>query len=132
MTPAALRLIRDTFGLADYALPDESFTIEHDGRVLSHVGLFWRTITLTGHGPLDVGGIGLVCTDPQWRRLGLATRLLEAARRRSCLHCRPHLALFAGRAESALYGALGYTQTNVEHFHTFPPVGHVKDTGGSW
>jgi GNAT superfamily N-acetyltransferase len=68
----------------------------------------------------------------QWRRLGLASALLEAARRRSALHGRPHLALYAGEAESRLYRTLGYQPTNVQELLTFPPVGRVKDTGERW
>jgi GNAT superfamily N-acetyltransferase len=132
VTPSALYLIREVFGIGEYPLPEESLTVEHDGRCISHVGLFWRTITLTGHGPLDVGGVGLVCTATGWRRLGLATALLEAARRRSALHGRPHLALYAGEAESALYRSLGYQPTNVQHLLTFPPVGRVANPGGEW
>lgn len=132
MTPSSLYLIRHVFGIADYPLPDESFTAEHNGECISHVGIFWRRLTLTGHGLLDVGGIGLVCTHPQWRRHGLASGLLEAARRRCALHGRPHVALFAGEAESAWYHAHGFTSTNVEHLLTLPPVGHIASTDPAW
>lgn len=132
MTPAALHLIRAAFGAGDYPLPDESIEACERGRVISHVGLFWREIRLDSHGPLLIGGVGLVCTDPGWRRLGLATALLETARRRSALHGRPHLGLFAGPQESALYRTLGYQPTNVEHFLTFPPIGRVHAIGDRW
>lgn len=135
----SLALIRDTFGSASYPMPDESFEITHDGRVISHVGLFWRTITTTA-GPLPVGGVGLVCTHPEWRRLGLASTLLRAAWRRSRLHGREHLACFAGNP--ALYEGLGFIRVpEVEHFMVTagrsesqgaPLLPVVTDTNGSW
>lgn len=132
MTNASLRLIRETFAGCDYSLPDESIEVWWDGLVISHVGLFWRTIMLAEHGPLEIGGVGLVVTQPSWRRLGLATSLLEAARRRSALHGRPYLALFAGRTEQRLYRSLGYTGTNIPTLLTLPDVGDVADTCGKW
>lgn len=132
MTIGALSLIRECFGMAEYPLPDESIQVDLRGEVISHVGLFWRTITLAGHGPLEVGGVGLVCTRAGWRRLGLASACLEVARRRSALHGRPHLALFAGANEQSLYRGLGYTGTNIDTLLTFPAVGDVTDTRGKW
>jgi GNAT superfamily N-acetyltransferase len=132
VTTGSLRLIRETFAGCAYSLPDESVEVELDGRVISHVGIFWRTIELLEYGPLEVGGVGLVVTHPQWRRLGLATACMEVARRRSALHGRPHLALFAGPLEQRLYRTLGYTETNVPTLLTLPMVGDVLDKGERW
>lgn len=133
MTIGGLRLIREAFAGCGYSLPDESIEVTIDGLVVCHVGIFWRTIMLAEHGRLEVGGVGLVTTQQTWRRLGLATACLEAARRRSALHGRPYLALFAGRAESALYKAVGYTETNVETLLTLPMIfTPILDTGERW
>lgn len=107
MNGHALDLIRSWFPGDGYPLPDESMVVERHGEIVSHVGLFWRTLE-TDRGPLDVGGIGLVCTHPTWRGLGLATALLQTAYRRSCLHQRPVVALYAGEAESVFYLARGF------------------------
>jgi GNAT superfamily N-acetyltransferase len=133
VTPYALRLIRECFPGSLYPLPDESVETSVDGLVVCHVGIFWRTLELVEHGPYEVTGIGLVCTHPSWRRLGLATTLLEVARRRGALHSRPLLALFAGQSESALYRVLGYGDTNVPTLLTLPLLDTpVTDRGERW
>lgn len=131
MTSDALSLIRSVFGGSNYALPDESVEACLDGQVISHAGLFWRTID-TEHGPCPIGGIGLVCTAAGWRRGGLATALMEAARRRSSQHGRPCMALFAG--DGSLYEDLGYIKAaGHDHLYTYG-LAHtvVTDTRGLW
>lgn len=131
MTSDALSLIRSIFGGAHYALPDESVETCLDGQVISHAGLFWRTID-TEHGPVEIGGVGLVCTSNGWRRAGLASALLEVARRRSALHARPCMALFAGNG--SLYESLGYIKAaGHEHLYTYGlGATLVTDTRGVW
>lgn len=133
MNGPSLALIRSCFPGEAYALPDESILVERHGEVVSHVGLFWRTVE-TEHGPLDVGGIGLVCTHPTWRGCGLASGLLNVAYRRSRLHQRPHAMLFAGEVETAFYAARGFRSVpGVEHLLVAGgAIPRVLSTGGYW
>jgi GNAT superfamily N-acetyltransferase len=49
-----------------------------DGRIVSHVGVTERTITVDGQA-MRVGGVGGVATPPEWRKQGLATEALKEA-----------------------------------------------------
>lgn len=132
MSPSSLSLIRSCFPGSGYALPDESVETCLRGEAISHVGVFWRNID-TSRGTLDVGGIGLVCTHPNWRRLGLATALLDVAFRRVQLHNITRCALYAGRAEAEFYLPHGFKPTNVEHLYiSGPDVGQVFGVPALW
>jgi GNAT superfamily N-acetyltransferase len=111
-----LALIRECFPGAEIKPPDLSLQIEvganngHAPDVISHVGLYWRTLRFRDI-EVPVAGIGAVCTDPAHRREGHASHLLEAA------HA---LAVGRGVTMAALFSDLddfyephGYLGTNV-------------------
>jgi len=76
-----------------------------DGRPVSLVGLFQRDIVLAGtrHGSCAIGS---VCTDPDYRGQGLATRLLKDARERTIRNGGDIFLISGGRG---LYTRQGYT-----------------------
>jgi aminoglycoside 2'-N-acetyltransferase I len=49
-----------------------------DGELVGHLAVLKRTVT-AGDTPIDVGGIGAVTTHEAWRRLGVASALLDRA-----------------------------------------------------
>ncbi len=89
---------------------DLSFVARTEGRIVGHVQLVLREQRASGGAYIKVGGVANVCTDPGYRRRGIATALLkmahEAARREGCAYA----CLFTGRGEIAhgLYRKLGY------------------------
>jgi predicted acetyltransferase len=100
----------------DIAAPpgDLVYGISADRIVVSHLDLYWKTIRVAGE-PVEVAAIGQVCTLPEYRRLGLATSLLEAAHDDSCGRV-PFAALFGSLA---FYGRLGYRETNLTNELSF-------------
>ena len=53
----------------------------HRGRVVCGVSIYPGTV-VTPRGPIRVGGINALVTQPEYRRLGLATRIMEDAHNR--------------------------------------------------
>lgn len=58
---------------------DLCFVAEHDGRLVSTLQVFRKTVRAAGGAALEVGCVGNVYTDPAWRGAGVAGRLLEQA-----------------------------------------------------
>jgi hypothetical protein len=84
-----------------------------EGRLASHVGIYFRTINWNGH-DIHVGGIGGVMTRADCRRRGLASLALDAAIatlraneavRFAMLFCEPHnFAFYRARGWHAFTG----------------------------
>ena len=55
------------------------FVAEHDGRLVSTLQVFRKTVRAAAGAVLEVGCVGNVYTDPAWRGSGVAGRLLEQA-----------------------------------------------------
>ncbi len=75
-----------------------------EGRVVALVGLVEREVALLGSRH-RVGCVGSVCTHPHYRGQGLATRLMEDARRKALADGVDMLLVSGGRS---LYRRLGY------------------------
>lgn len=58
------------------------YIFRHGSRVVSHVGVFRQTMVTCGV-QIPVACIGSVCTDPEYRKGGLAGQLMDMAIRRS-------------------------------------------------
>lgn len=58
---------------------DLCFVAEHDGRLVSTLQVFRKTVGVAGAGALEVGCVGNVYTAPAWRGTGIAGALLERA-----------------------------------------------------
>ncbi len=58
--------------------PENSWVAESDGRLISYVQIFPRRLRARGDA-VPAGGIGSVFTQPEFRRRGIAERLLAAA-----------------------------------------------------
>lgn len=101
---AATALVERTFNVP-YLPLERDFDVLIDGLVVSHVSAGRRTIVVDGR-VLTTGTIGWVCTDPRWRRAGLATSLLRAAHAWMRELGLTHSALFTGVPE--VYEPLGY------------------------
>jgi len=80
--------------------------IRADGKPVAHVGICLRDATILGC-RIRVAGIGSVGTDPDYRGRGMASALMEDARRHSILHG-ASLMLISGTR--GLYHRLGYVQ----------------------
>lgn len=90
-------------------------------RVAVHMGAVVGTVTTLAHGPRS-GWIGMVLVDPERRRLGIGTRLLQAAL--DCLVDCPSVSLDATVAGKAVYDRLGFIDR-------FPLVRMVRRHGAA-
>jgi predicted N-acetyltransferase YhbS len=86
------------------------------GRIVSHVGVCLRDATLLG-APVRVASIGAVATDPEHRGQGLASRLMELARRHA-VERGASLMLISGHR--GLYHRLGYVEVGSFLTSTLP------------
>jgi predicted N-acetyltransferase YhbS len=87
-----------------------------DGKLVAHVGICIRDANILG-ARLRVASIGSVGTDPDHRGHGLASQLMDDARRRS-LEEGVSLMLISG--SRGLYHRLGYVQVGCFHIYTVP------------
>lgn len=88
--------------------PDLSLEICAGDDVLSHVGLYWRTLRIGGQ-EVDVAGIGGVATQEQWRHQGFAGCLMRSAHAVARSRGLRLAALFCDQwAFGQLYSRLGY------------------------
>lgn len=86
------------------------------GRIVAHVGICLRDASILG-ARLRVASIGAVATDPDHRGQGIASRLMENARRRA-IECGASLMLISGTR--GLYRRLGYVQVGDFRSYTVP------------
>jgi GNAT superfamily N-acetyltransferase len=97
---------------AEYPLVFEPANVENlrvaraDGRIVSHVGICLRDASILG-ARVHVASIGAVATDPDHRGRGLASRLMEEARRHAVQQGASLMLISGGRG---LYIRLGYVQ----------------------
>ena len=106
--PVGSAYFRRHFEMDPWADIDGIFVAEEDGRLVSSVRVFTRRLMLGGR-PVLTGGIGEVCTLPEYRGRGLSDRLLKMADDYMDAH---------GMYLRALYGVL------TSHYgrHGFTPV----------
>lgn len=57
---------------------DSLFIAEDDGRIIAHNGIMLGKIMINGH-DVTMASMGAVCTDPDYRGQGIATRVLHEA-----------------------------------------------------
>lgn len=92
----------------DWAQPQIHMIGWQEGRPVSHVGILWRTVSVQGQA-LRVGGIGSVCTHPDFLRRGYAHRLMGTAHDFMVREKRCEFAmLFCAQRTVSLYQDLGY------------------------
>jgi predicted N-acetyltransferase YhbS len=60
----------------DYAFNGTTYVMAHQGNLVSQIDIFHHTIQVPD-GIIRLGSIGGVCTDPDYRGLGLASRILD-------------------------------------------------------
>jgi GNAT superfamily N-acetyltransferase len=107
---------------AEYPLVFELPNVEHllvarhEGRIVSHVGICLRDAAILG-APLTVASIGAVATDPDHRGAGLATALMEDARRHAVERGASLMLISGGRG---LYHRLGYVEVGSFLKYTLP------------
>lgn len=90
-------------------------------RLVGHVGLCIRNASLLG-APLRVASIGAVATDPEHRGHGIASRLMEDARRHAVEQGASLMLISGGRG---LYHRLGYVQVGYfQRYHV--PAGEPE------
>lgn len=90
----------------------EMFGLFREGRLLSHAAV--RAIRLrTERGVVSTWMVGSVITDPDARRQGLATGLLEQIARLATANAQDSLMLWSGRWD--FYQALGYRPAGCQH-----------------
>jgi predicted N-acetyltransferase YhbS len=91
-----------------WATNDWDLLLKMDGKVVSHVGIVERTVTVEGQ-PFRVGGIGAVGTSPRWQRRGLAHQLMEKAAAFMRADLRAEFGLLICSDEmTSYYGRLGW------------------------
>jgi predicted N-acetyltransferase YhbS len=95
----------------------------HGGRLVSHVGICIRDASILG-ARLRVASIGAVATDPEHRGHGLASRLMEDARRHALQQGASLMLISGGRG---LYHRLGYV--TVGAFQSYIVPAGDADTG---
>jgi len=88
----------------------------HGGRIVSHVGICFREASILG-ARLRVASIGAVGTDPEHRGHGIASRLMEDARRRAVEQGASLMLISGGRG---LYHRLGYVEVGAFERTTIP------------
>jgi len=90
---------------------DLAFVAEKDGKIVSHIQIIEREITVGSAARLQVAGIGNVSTFQEHRREGYSTRVLTHALKVVKEKGFPASALFAGQLAPAhtMYQKLGFT-----------------------
>ena len=88
----------------------------HRGRVVSGAGIY-ATVVRTPRGPVSVGGICCVATHPDYRRLGLATQIMQDAHERMRSN-RHHIGLLSTLIDD-FYRKLGWETAGRQRFFTF-------------
>src|SRR4051794_21453242 len=84
MVPRVMGATREYFAAMyrndPWARPEHSRIVRVDGRIVSHLRLYdrWQRV---GPIPVRVGGVGDVCTLPEYRKQGYCRALLEDALR---------------------------------------------------
>jgi predicted N-acetyltransferase YhbS len=117
--------------------PDLVYGACADGRPVSHVAVYWKTIRVA-QSAVEIAGIAQVGTLPEYRGRGLATWLLEAAHD----DARHRVAFAALCGPLAFYARLGYRKTNLTSELSLlicplagepdSPIGHVELDGQPW
>lgn len=96
-------------GRDNFAPPRAVYEVTRDtGDVLSHVEAYAKHVDV-GEVSVDVWGIAQVCTDPDWRSLGLARSLVRTAHKDARDQGFQFAALFS--AYETFYAPLGYRKT---------------------
>lgn len=91
-------------------------TGEEKSQIVSHVGICLRDVSLLGV-RIRVASIGAVCTDPDHRGAGLASRLMTDAREHAIARGASLMLISGGRG---LYRRLGYIPAGSFPQHRFP------------
>ena len=119
-------LIRPNFPGAQYDPREHAFTIQVNGRVVSHVGMDDRTIKV-GEQFVRVAAIGFVVTHESVRHRKFATTLMQLAHDAAKESGIPFAALFTGVPQ--LYVSRGYEFK--ENLSAAEPGGMVASLDGS-